>query len=207
MLLLLLKVAMAAVKMSLTLNVKKLVKLKSTVIMLERKESIAVNQAPENTARHGRQVLIGLSMMGTVKVLSLNFAKKIGSLPTQKTGGVWVTKPFTNRKKGVEKIKAHEKSSSHCLARESALAAEGILRTGSVFQQLLRANKEERLKNRAAVKSLIRCTHFLVRNHMAHTTNFEKLVDLVVSCGGDTLAYFMANAAKKCCVHISHSCC
>ena len=123
--------------------------------------------------------------------------KKIGSLPTQKIGGVWVTKPFTNRKKGVKKMKAHEKSSSHCLARESALAAEGTLRTGSVFQQLLRANKEERLKNRAAVKSLIRCTHFLVRNHMAHTTNFEKLVDLVVSCGGDTLAYFMANAAKE----------
>ena len=69
--------------------------------------------------------------------------KKIGSLPTQKTGGVWVTKPFTNWKKGVEKMKAHEKSSSHCLARESALASEGTLRTGSVFQQLLRANKEE----------------------------------------------------------------
>ncbi len=123
--------------------------------------------------------------------------KKFSSLPSQKSGGVWVTKPFSNWKKGVEKMKAHEKSSSHCLAKESALAAEGTLTTGSVFQQLQRASKEERLKNRAAVKSLMRCTHFLVRNHMAHTTNFEKLVDLVVSCGGDTLAYFMANTAKN----------
>ena len=95
-------------------------------------------------------------------------------------------KSFTNWKKGVEKMKAHEKSNSHSLAKELALAAEVTLTTGPVFQQLQRASKEERLNNRAAVKSLIRCTHFLVRNHMAHTTNFEKLVGLVVSCGDDT---------------------
>ena len=40
-------------------------------------------------------------------------------------------------------------------------------------------------------------------NHVAHTTNFEKLVDLVVSCGGDTLTYFLANMAKNA-VYTSH---
>ena len=38
---------------------------------------------------------------------------------------------------------------------------------------------------------------------MAHTTNFEKLVHLLVSCGGDILTHFMANTAKNT-VHISH---
>ena len=59
------------------------------------------------------------------------------------------------------------------------------------------------MKNREAVKSLIRCTHFLVRNHIPHTTKFEKLVDLVVSCGGESLAYFMENAARNA-VYTSH---
>ena len=50
---------------------------------------------------------------------------------------------------------------------------------------------QERMRNRAAVKSLIRCTHFLARQHIAHITYFSKLVDLVVSCGGEDLKYFM----------------
>ena len=37
------------------------------------------------------------------------------------------------------------------------------------------------------IKALIRCTHFLDHQHIAHTTNFNKLVDLVVSFGGETL--------------------
>ena len=48
------------------------------------------------------------------------------------------------------------------------------------------------MKNRAAVKSLVRCTHFLVCIHLPQTTKFEKLVDLVVSCGSETLTYFIA---------------
>ena len=47
------------------------------------------------------------------------------------------------------------------MAKESALAAEGAVFKGSVLQE-----KQERLKNRAAIKSLIRCTHFLARQHI-----------------------------------------
>ena len=57
-----------------------------------------------------------------------------------------MSKPFTNWKKGVEKMKAHEKSNSHCLAKELALAAEVILTTGPVFQQLQRASRREAQK-------------------------------------------------------------
>ena len=56
---------------------------------------------------------------------------------------------------------------------------------------------QERMRNRAAVKSLIRCTHFLARQHIAHMTNFSKLVDLVVSCGGEDLKYSMEKTGKN----------
>ena len=41
-----------------------------------------------------------------------------------RTGGIWVTHPFTNWKKAVEKMKAHEKSDKHIQAN---LASEGAL--------------------------------------------------------------------------------
>lgn len=52
---------------------------------------------------------------------------KISGKSLQRTGGVWVTKPFTNWKKAVEKMKAHEKSDVHAEANQAALAAEGAL--------------------------------------------------------------------------------
>ena len=54
-----------------------------------------------------------------------------------------------------------------------------------------------RLKNRLAIKSLLRCTHFLARNHIAYTTKFGDLVDLVVTCGGKDLKQFVNKAGKN----------
>ena len=64
-------------------------------------------------------------------------------------------------------------------------------------------SQSERQKNRTAIKSLICCTHFLARNHIAHTTNFDKLVDLVVACGGENLK----NCWEEGTVYIKSSCC
>ena len=55
----------------------------------------------------------------------------------------------------------------------------------------------ERLKNRLAIKSLLRCTHFLARNHIAHTTNSGDLVHLLVTCGGEDLKQFVDKAGKN----------
>ena len=52
------------------------------------------------------------------------------------------------------------------------------------------------MRNRLAIKSLPRFTHFLARNHIAHTTNFGDLVDLVVTCGGEDLKQFADKAGK-----------
>ena len=90
-------------------------------------------------------------------------------------------------------MKAHAKSDGHIMASQAVLATQG----GSIVQQLQKVGTQERMRNRAAIKSLIRCTHFLARQHIAHTTNFSKLVDLVVSCGGEDLKYFMEKTGRN----------
>ena len=47
--------------------------------------------------------------------------------------------------------------------------------------QLQHVADEDRLKNRKAIKAFIRYTHFLARQHIAHTTNFDKLIDLIIA--------------------------
>ena len=51
--------------------------------------------------------------------------------------------------------------------------------------------EQEQMMNRVAVKSFFSCTHFLARQHIPHTTNFEKVVELVVLCGGADLKSFL----------------
>ena len=121
-----------------------------------------------------------------------NICRKSGKVAA--TGGAWITIPFTNWKNAVERMKANENSDTHIQATQAALALDKTRRERSIIQQLQRAESLERMKNRAAIKSLIRCTHFLARNHIAHTTNF---VDLVVSCGSQTLKYFLEKAGKN----------
>ena len=113
---------------------------------------------------------------------------------TQHTGGVLVTKLFQNWKKATERMKAHERSSRHTQASQAML---DISKHDSVVQQLQRVRMQEREKNSAAMKSLVRCTHFLTRHHIAHSTNFTQLVDLVVSCGARELQVFIKNASRN----------
>ena len=56
---------------------------------------------------------------------------------------------------------------------------------------------QEREKNRAAMESLVRCIHFLTRHHIAHSTNFTQLADLVVSCGARELQGSVENASRN----------
>ena len=51
----------------------------------------------------------------------------------ERTGGVWTTKPFTNWKIVVEKMKAHTKSDAHIAASQAPLAHEASLHAGSVI--------------------------------------------------------------------------
>ena len=81
-------------------------------------------------------------------------------------------------------MKGHSQSDIHVQACQASMLAERAAREGTIMQQLHKISDEEKMKNRAAVKALIRCTHFLAHQHIGHSTNFEKLVSLVVACGG-----------------------
>ncbi len=62
---------------SLTLSAKNPVNLKSIVVVSQLKESIAVSPAPENTAKYGKKLLIGLTMIRTGMVHSVRFVKSL----------------------------------------------------------------------------------------------------------------------------------
>ena len=56
--------------------------------------------------------------------------------------------------------------------------------------------------NRKAVKSFFCCAHFLTRQYIPNTTNFKKLVELEVLCGGDDLKNFWAELGEiPCALH------
>ena len=48
-----------------------------------------------------------------------------------------------------------------------------------------------------SIKALIHCTQFLACRHIPHTTNFDELVDLIVSCGAEDLKRFLERAGKN----------
>lgn len=117
--------------------------------------------------------------------------------PLQRSGGAWITKPFSNWKKAIEKMQAHARSEVHIQSCQSELTAAAALRGGSIVEQLQQVGQQEKVKNRVAIKALIRCTHFLARRHIPHTTNFDELVDLVVSCGGQDLKQFVERSGRN----------
>ena len=113
---------------------------------------------------------------------------------SQGSGGVWVTKPFQNRKKAVQKMKEHASSESHLRQVEAELI---VSRGETVVYQLQSFGDSERSKKRKANKALLGCTHYLCKQHIPHTTNFSKLIDLIVSCGWNDLEEFVRKAAKN----------
>ena len=94
-------------------------------------------------------------------------------------------------------MKAHAMTALHILASQTAVEAQHSLRKGFIVQQLQEVVIQKRMKNRAASKSLICCAHFLVGQHIPHTTKFDKLVDLIVSCGGEDIKCFLKNTGKN----------
>ena len=94
-------------------------------------------------------------------------------------------------------MRTHAQSVVHQQSCEAELAAARSMQEGSIIQQLQQIEEQQRLKNRAAIMALFRCTHFLVCHHIPYTTNFEELVDLIVSCVADDLKSFNEGAGKN----------
>ena len=94
-------------------------------------------------------------------------------------------------------MKAHSRSDSHSHATQAMLAAKRAVVDGTVVQQLQNVEAHKRAQNRAAMKCLILLTHFLTKEHVAHSTKFEKLVDVVVRCGSQQLKQYLETAPRN----------
>ena len=91
----------------------------------------------------------------------------------KKAKGVWVTTPFNNWKNALEKMKIHTQSDQHKDACQTEMAGSEAQNQGTIIWQLQQIGEDVRVKNRMIIKILIRCTHFLVRHHIPHTTVYE----------------------------------
>ena len=91
-------------------------------------------------------------------------------------------------------MKSHSKSEVHLLACQVDVEADGARKEGSIITQLQNVGEKQRLLNRKVIKALIQCSHFLADQHIAHASTFDKLVELVVSCGRETLQTFLGRA-------------
>ena len=124
----------------------------------------------------------GWNMTTIIKEHFVRYVESRSHSHLKKTGGAWITKPFKNWKKAVEKMRAHPKSDSHIKHTEAELlAARARKEESSIIQQPQIIGEQERIKNRSGIRALLLCTHFLAQQHIPHTTNFDKLVDLIVS--------------------------
>ena len=94
-------------------------------------------------------------------------------------------------------MKAHSRSDSHSHATQAMLAAKTAMVDGTVVQQLQNVEAHKRAQNRAAMKCLILLTHFLTKEHVAHSTKFEKLVDVVVRSGSQQLKQYLETAPRN----------
>ena len=134
-------------------------------------------------------------MMATSKVHFAKYAERLKpGVSLHKEVEVWVTKPYQNWKKAVQKMKEHASSESHLRQVKAELI---VSRGETVVHQLQSFGDSERSKNRKAIKALLGCTHYLCKQHIPHTTNFSKLIDLIVSCGRKDLEEFVRKTAKN----------
>ncbi len=81
--------------------------------------------------------------------------KKKGGRPLQRTGGAWITKPFTNWKKVIQKMKSHSESEMHLLSCQLDVEADRARKEGSIISQLQNVGEQQALQNRKAIKALI----------------------------------------------------
>ena len=91
--------------------------------------------ASGSTKRRGKKTSHGYNMMLIVRVHSAHCARHLALRSLERTGGVWTTKPFTNWKKAVERMKAHAKSDAHIKASQATLGYQSSLYARSVVQQ------------------------------------------------------------------------
>ena len=146
-----------------------------------------------DTTKSGKKLFPGWSLMKIYRVHSANYAKRVEDL-FRGLVGLGLPNHSLNGRRWLRKWNHIQKSEVHLLSRQLDIEADRARKEGSIISQLQNVGEQQRLQNMKAMKALIRCTHFLAHQHIAHASNFDKLVELVVSCGGETLQTFLDRA-------------
>ena len=106
----------------------------------------------------------------------LQIMKKNWKISSEDTWGLDY-QTFTNWKKVTQKMKSHSKSEVHLLSCQLDVETDRTWKKASIISQLQNVGEQQRFQNGKVFKVLIWCTHYLAHQHIAHITNFDKLVD------------------------------
>ena len=88
-----------------------------------------------------------------MKIYRVHSAK--GGRSLQRTGGAWITKPFTKWKTVTQKMKSHSNSEVHLLSCQLEVEADRARKEGSIISQVQNVGEQQRLQKRKAIKALI----------------------------------------------------
>ena len=117
------------------------------------------------------------------------------------TQGAWISFPVSNWKKALDKIKAHEASAWHTMAKAKVEAEKQSQAKGSVILQLKqgkeRCNEQTKQQNLILLKKLLRIMYFLYKQKIAHFSNFDEVVQLMVENGDDEVRKHLDTASRN----------
>ncbi|KAF0756154.1 zinc finger protein 862-like, partial [Aphis craccivora] len=99
----------------------------------------------------------------------------------QKTGGVFITIPFTSYKNALGKngkLEKHEHSSAHTVSIEMEKIKNNAMKK-PIHTQIVQQSDSEIQLNRKSLKILLRGLYFLVKEEIAHTTKYGSLIESI----------------------------
>ena len=117
------------------------------------------------------------------------------------TPGAWISFPVSNWKKTLDKMKAHEASAWHKMAKAKVEAEKQSQAEGSVIlrfkQRKERCAEQTKQQNRILIKKLLRIMYFLCKQKIAHFSNFDEVVQLMVENGDDEVRNICIQLQEK----------
>ena len=115
--------------------------------------------------------------------------------------GAWISFSVSNRKKALDKMKAHEASAWHKMAKAKVEAEKQSQAEGSVILQLKqgkeRWDEQTKQQNCILIKKLFRIMYFLCKQKIAHFSNFDEVVQLMVENGDDEVRKHLDTAPRN----------
>lgn len=117
----------------------------------------------------------------------------------QRTGGVFISIPFTNYRKATGKTgKLTKHASSQTHQRSVELENCRLQAAGNpIYNQILNQNIEETKSNRQSFIVLLTGLYYLCKEEIAHTTKYESLVNRVLRKCNDSLDSWIKSRSER----------